>query len=97
LIPSAAFATGGFALRGAVIFAGDFDLAAAEAVCADADLKAGDVFDLLDGLITKSLVNANLSESATRYRMLETLRQSGDARFGERGESSVLRERHLGH
>jgi predicted ATPase len=79
------------------VFPGDFDLAAAEAVCADGDLEVGDVFDLVDGLVAKSLVIAERSGSATRYRLLETLRQYGQARLGERGESADLRQRHLGH
>jgi predicted ATPase/class 3 adenylate cyclase len=80
------------------VFPGDFDLAAAEAVCSDdGDLQGGDVFDLLDGLVAKSLVIAQRSGPATRYRMLETLRQYGQGRLGERGESAELRQRHLGH
>jgi predicted ATPase len=79
------------------VFAGDFDLAAVEAVCADNDLDRADVFDLIDGLVTKSLVVAEQGSSVTRFRLLETLRQFGEVRLGERGESAGLRQGHLDH
>ena len=39
------------------VFAGGFDLAAAEAVCAGDDVAAGDIVDILGHLVDKSLVS----------------------------------------
>jgi len=79
------------------VFAGTFDLAAAEAVCADEHLDELDVVDLIGGLVDKSMLIADRTEGATRYRELETLRQYGEERLDDRGETAVLRDRHLHH
>ncbi|MFB0631470.1 BTAD domain-containing putative transcriptional regulator [Streptomyces sp. AB3(2024)] len=63
------------------VFAGGCDLAAAEAVCADADGTDGtlDVADVLGSLVDKSLVLAEPDGDETapgmRYRMLETIHE----------------------
>ena len=57
------------------LFAGGFDLAAAETVCADEALDSGDILDLLGSLVDKSLVLAGQQQGETRYRMLDTLRE----------------------
>jgi predicted ATPase/DNA-binding NarL/FixJ family response regulator len=84
------------------VFAGSFDLAAAEAVCADADpgadLAAGDVLDLLDHLVAQSIVLADRDGGgAVRFRLLETIRQYGREQLAERGESAALVRRHRDH
>jgi predicted ATPase/class 3 adenylate cyclase len=56
------------------VFAGGFDLTAAEHVCGDDPLSPDDVLDLLTSLIEKSIVMLEEREDATRYRMLETIR-----------------------
>ena len=56
------------------VFAGGFDLPAAEHVCGDDPLSPDDVLDLLTSLIEKSIVMLEDREDATRYRMLETIR-----------------------
>ncbi len=56
------------------VFAGGFDLAAAEHVCGADPLTNGDVLDLLGSLVEKSLVMLDEREEGTRYRMLETIR-----------------------
>jgi predicted ATPase/class 3 adenylate cyclase len=62
------------------LFAGGFDLAAAEAVCGAEPLVVEDVLDALGSLVEKSLVMLDESEEAARYRMLETkLEQAGGA------------------
>ena len=53
------------------IFPDTFDLPAAEALCATADIAAGDAADVVEHLIDKSL----LIERDGRYRMLATLRE----------------------
>ena len=54
------------------VFAGGWTLEAAEAVCADDDLRKADVLDLLTHLVEKSLVV--LEVDGQRYRMLDTVR-----------------------
>jgi predicted ATPase/class 3 adenylate cyclase len=79
------------------VFAGGFDLAAAEEVCADAAIDMLDVFDLLANLVDKSLVVVDRGAHTTRYGLLETLRQYGEEHLDNRGETEAVRRRHLGH
>ena len=57
------------------VFVGDFDLAAATAMAADAGLDEFDAVDRLDSLIAKSLVELSDTTTVTRYRLLETIRE----------------------
>jgi predicted ATPase/class 3 adenylate cyclase len=59
------------------VFAGGFELEAAEAVCATTEVDAFDVADLLGSLVDKSLVVADRAADSVRYRLLETIRQYG--------------------
>ncbi|WP_312880278.1 ATP-binding protein [Actinokineospora xionganensis] len=61
----------------ATVFAGSFDLRAAEAVCAGAGLPAAEVLDTLDGLLDKSILQRGEHGGTARYRMLEMVRQYG--------------------
>ncbi|WP_171074174.1 BTAD domain-containing putative transcriptional regulator [Nonomuraea basaltis] len=79
------------------VFAGDFDLTAAESVCADEKIARRDVMDLLAGLVRKSIVNAYTADCRTTYRMLETIRQYGLHRLRELGQEVELRLRHRDH
>jgi predicted ATPase/class 3 adenylate cyclase len=79
------------------VFAGEFDLAAVEAVCAAEPIDELEIVDLLGALVDKSLVVATRAAGSTRYRLLETLRQYGEERLEERGETVVTRDRHLAH
>jgi hypothetical protein len=79
------------------VFAGDFDLRAVERVCAEPPLDAADMFDVLAGLVDKSMVVADRSVERTRYRLLETLRQFAAEHLAAAGDVDGLRERHLGH
>jgi len=63
------------ALRRLSVFAGGFDLDAAEALCTTQTVDAFDVADLLGSLVDKSLVVADRSAGSVRYRLLETIRQ----------------------
>ena len=79
------------AFRQLAVFAGGFDLPAAEAVCrADADTVL-----MLSRLVDKSLVAADTSGSTARYRMLEVVRQYAAARLGESDEGLATQRRHL--
>lgn len=71
------------------VFAGSFDLAAAERVCSGDGLARADVMEVLTGLVEKSVVTVGVS----RYWQLETLRRYGWERLCERGEQAELRRR----
>jgi predicted ATPase/DNA-binding CsgD family transcriptional regulator len=79
------------------VFAGNFDLRAAEAVCAGDGLPRDDVLDELDQLVAQSVVAAEPTGTTVRFRLLETIRQYGRERLAELGELESLRERHLEH
>jgi hypothetical protein len=79
------------------VFAGGFDLAAVEAICAGPPLETAEVLDLLAGLVDKSMVIADRGATGTRYRLLQTLRQFAAARVTETGGLDGLRERHVRH
>ena len=76
------------------VFAGAFDLAAAEAVAGDDELEAFEVADLLFKLVEKSLVLAQPDSDGTRYRMLETIRDYGWEQLVGSGEADQVAERH---
>lgn len=57
------------------VFAGGFDIDAAETVVAGGDIRAEDVMDLIDGLVDKSVLTVEARDPVVRYRMLETLRE----------------------
>ncbi len=68
------------------VFAGSFQLAAAERVAGDAVLLAE--------LVDKSMVMATREGDATRYALLETLRAYGRERLAERGETGDAQREH---
>jgi predicted ATPase len=85
--------------RGSV-FAGRFDLAAAEQVCRGDGLPVNEVAEALRGLVDKSVVIAEEREGLTWYRMLETVREFGLAELRSPSADTpavteaALRERH---
>jgi non-specific serine/threonine protein kinase len=76
------------------VFAGGFELDAAEGVCADDRLTAGEVLELLAALAGKSVLTVEHAEGVARYRLPETLREFGQERLQESGEDTALRRRH---
>jgi predicted ATPase len=76
------------------VFAGGCTLEAAEAVCAGEPIEGDDVLELLARLVACSLVVADDAGPDTRYRLLETIRQYGEERLAEAGETDALRVRH---
>jgi predicted ATPase/class 3 adenylate cyclase/tetratricopeptide (TPR) repeat protein len=76
------------------VFRGGFDFEAADAISADLD---GDVMDLLDRLVSRSLVITDIRATPTRYRLLETLREYGAERLQAAGALDPVRERHARH
>jgi predicted ATPase/class 3 adenylate cyclase/DNA-binding NarL/FixJ family response regulator len=76
------------------VFMGGFDLDAAHAVGASTDMERFQLIDLLGLLVDKSLVVAEDTGGAMRYRLLETVRQYGLEKLGESGEADAVRTRH---
>ncbi|ONK15720.1 AAA family ATPase [Streptomyces sp. MP131-18] len=76
------------------VFAGHFDLEAAEYVCSGPDLPAEDVLDVLTELVAQSVVSREDAASGVRYRLLETLRAYGADWLAATGDSDRLRRRH---
>ena len=77
------------AFRRLAVFAGGFDLAAA------ADISAiDDVIDVLSRLVDKSLVTADTTGDAARFRMLEVVRQYAETQLRDAGELEACVERH---
>jgi len=79
------------------VFAGGFDLRAAEEVCAGGALARGAILDLLAGLVDKSLVQAEADRTPARYRLLETIRVYALAKLADRDDAAAVRTRHLDH
>jgi predicted ATPase/class 3 adenylate cyclase/DNA-binding XRE family transcriptional regulator len=79
------------------VFAGSFDLDAAEAACGTGGFAAFDVADLLGSLVDKSLVVAEPAGSALRYRLLETIRQYAAERLADADEAAAVGAAHCGH
>ncbi|KMO72023.1 putative HTH-type transcriptional regulator [Mycolicibacterium chlorophenolicum] len=79
------------------VFVGGFDLNAAETVGGGDDVQSHHVLDLLTLLVDKSLVVAEMTSGATRYRMLETMRQYALEKLGESGHGDDVRARHRDH
>jgi predicted ATPase/class 3 adenylate cyclase len=78
------------------VFAGGCTLEAAETVCGGdgTDPDTDTVFELLAGLVARSLVVAEEHGPESRYRLLETIRQFSEERLGEAGEIERWRARH---
>ncbi|WP_269821976.1 LuxR C-terminal-related transcriptional regulator [Nocardia gipuzkoensis] len=78
------------------VFAGGFDIEAAEAVCV---VEAGrrTLFDALTGLVDKSVLSLRYDGDVGRYAMLEPIRQFAHDRLAERGGEPAVRARHLEH
>jgi predicted ATPase len=84
-------------LRRLVVFAGGFDLAAAESIGAGGLIDALDVDDLVCRLVDKSLLVAHDLGERTRYRMLETIREYAFEQLAASGEAQLVRTRHADH
>jgi predicted ATPase len=76
------------------VFAGGFTLGAAEAVTGGEPLKELAVLDLLQGLVDKSLLIADLWGDQVRYRMLETIRQYAAEQLEASGGRDDVRDCH---
>jgi non-specific serine/threonine protein kinase len=78
----------------ASVFSGTFDVDAAEHVCGGAGVDPGDVLDVVDALLDKSMLVREEQNGLARYRMLETLRLYGNDRLEESGDRPRVRRAH---
>ena len=85
------------------VFAGGFDLEAAEAICSSGGTSTADTLDVPDqlgSLVGKSLVIADRTAESVRYRLLETIRQYSAQELVRAGGDDAmqrLRDRHAAH
>ncbi|MFC9360270.1 protein kinase [Rhodococcus sp. NPDC057014] len=75
------------------VFAGSFELDAAEQVCGDG-LGPDGLLDTLTSLADKSILIREEHGPVVRFRMLETLREYGYEKLEQTGETVTLRRRH---
>jgi predicted ATPase len=76
------------------VFAGPFTIEAAEAVVAGDGVDEWAVLEGVLALVTKSLILADETKGATRYHLLETMRQFGQADLSAAGTDALYRDRH---
>ncbi|HEX6355744.1 ATP-binding protein [Actinophytocola sp.] len=72
------------------VFAGGFELEAAEDICAD----GADLLDLVASLVDKSILIREDHDTVVRYRLLETLREFGQDILRQTDEDTALVRRH---
>jgi len=87
--------------RRLAVFVGGFTLAAAEAICAEADDPGGATLDVLEALasLTDSSLVQPVEGDATggRFRLLETIRADALERLEASAEHDALRRRHAAY
>jgi predicted ATPase/DNA-binding CsgD family transcriptional regulator len=76
------------------VFSGGFDLEAATAVCAGGAIVPDQILDEIQGLVDKSLLAVERGAGATRFRMLDFVRQYAFERLAAAGEGVPLADRH---
>jgi predicted ATPase/class 3 adenylate cyclase len=76
------------------VFSGGATLEATEEICSGDPVEREAIIDLVTGLVARSLVVAEDHVTGTRYRLLETIRQYGEERLAEWGETETLWIRH---
>ncbi len=75
------------------VFAGGFDLEAAETVCGADPLAPDDVLDLVNSLVDKSLIMVEQEGRASRYGLLETIKEFAHEHLAKRfGLEKTIRE-----
>jgi predicted ATPase len=79
------------------VFSGGFDLEAAMAVCAGDATVPGQILDEIQGLVDKSLLGVERRAGATRFRMLDFVRQYAAEQLAAADEDAALADRHRGY
>jgi predicted ATPase len=81
-------------LRRLAVFHGDFRMDAAQAVAADGEILAAEVFEGIANLAAKSLVATDIGGEVTYYRLLDTTRAYSGDKLVEAGEIGAIRRLH---
>jgi predicted ATPase/DNA-binding CsgD family transcriptional regulator len=76
------------------VFAGGFDLVAAEVIAGSEHDLLGELTALVDHSL---VVTEPTDDDGMRYRMLQPVRQYGRVRLDDRGETELVRRRHAEH
>lgn len=85
-------------LRRLAVFSGGWTLDAAETICAGDGIAESDIFHLMGRLVKKSLVAADQkSGHATRYRLLETIREFARGKLIQENEQEYFRKQHFNY
>jgi predicted ATPase len=79
------------------ILAGDGDVEALAAVCADREVSPSEIIEATDVLVAASVLTVDQGGPRTRYRLGNTLAHDGLARLRGIGEEERLRRRHRDH
>jgi predicted ATPase/DNA-binding winged helix-turn-helix (wHTH) protein len=82
------------ALRRLSVFAGPFTLDAARAVAADEFVVSSEIVEVVANLVSKSLLNADVTTAIGHYRLLDTTRAYALRKLTERGEFDQTARRH---
>jgi DNA-binding CsgD family transcriptional regulator len=77
------------------VFAGSFEVDAAEAVVAGEGIDGDDVLDLVARLVEHSLLQVVKRQGRARYRLLDTIRAYARQRLSELDDPDRIRVRHL--
>ena len=83
-------------LQRASVFAGEFSIDAAEAVCSGDDVEAEDVLDIVAALVDKSLIEVREQVDEARFHLLETIRQYGREQLATSSDEAAVKALHAG-
>jgi predicted ATPase/DNA-binding winged helix-turn-helix (wHTH) protein len=81
-------------LRRLSVFAGRFTFEAAQAVATDDSLIASNIVEVVASLVSKSLLNADVTTAIGHYRLLDTTRAYALMKLTESGEFDRTARRH---
>lgn len=76
------------------VFAGQFDLEAAEYVCSGTELPSDELLDIIAELVSQSVLVREETAAGVRYRMLDTVRAYGAGWLAAAHDGDRLRRRH---
>jgi predicted ATPase/DNA-binding winged helix-turn-helix (wHTH) protein len=85
------------ALRRLSVFAGGFTLDAAQAVATNKLVVSSDIVEVVASLVSKSLINADVTTAIGHYRLLDTTRAYALKKLTESGEFDQTARRHAEH
>ena len=84
-------------LRRLSVFVGGADVAAVTAVTAELELDEAALLDVLDELVSHSLLTTDRHADAARFRILEVIREFAADRLAAAGEDAQARRSHAEH